>query len=321
MINTDLLQSIQDNIGLTPLQTQIIVELLKQGGECKATDLHTLVNQHMKTNRTTIYSNLEKLKQENIVIESVTDSNTKVYGLVNIDPHDLISSIKKPRESAYENLEKLLSKALEESQSKSLSLSAYYSIPNRKSLFEHVESLIQTSKKYILIQANSLFLEEIFPLIKSKISTNRLDVFVQITWNPRESDSTGIYKKYVELLDSDHVALPHPFYNEYFSQNKPTKKELEAIENADIFVNYMNNIHFIQLLSDEASLTGVHFGEEEGGGHFTRDPFTTQAFYAIFFLIFESSLGRKVNPTIIKSILKDRIVSNLMTIESYKKKD
>ena len=321
MITSDLLQTIQDNIGLTPLQTQIIVELLKQGGECKATDLHTLVNQHMKTNRTTIYSNLEKLKQENIVIESLMDNNTKVYGLVNINPHDLISSIKKPQERAYDSLEKLLTRSLEESQNKSIGPSAYYSIPNKKTLIEHVQSLIQTSKKYILIQSNSLFLEEILPYIEKKISTEKLVIFVQITWDPRGSDSTDIFNKYVELLGSDHVALPHSFYKEYFSENKPTEEELSKIQNKELFIKYMTNIHFIQLLSDEASLTGVHFGEEEGGGHFTRDPFTTQAFYSIFFLIFESSLGKKVDPAVIKSILQDRILSNFMVIENLKKDD
>ena len=106
----------------------------------------------------------------------------------------------------------------------------------------------------------------------------------------------------------------------HFPSILPSKKEIDSLTDKETFIKYMTNIHFLQLLTDEASLVGVHFGEEEGGGYFTRDPFTTQVFYLIFFLIFDSSLdNHKLDRSILKSILKDRVLHNFSTIESYKK--
>ena len=79
----------------------------------------------------------------------------------------------------------------------------------------------------------------------------------------------------------------------------------------------LQKTHFMQLLTDEGSVLGVHFGSKEGGGHFTRDPFTTQAHYIIFFLIFETSKEKKVNREILKEIMIDKVKRNfILTLES-----
>ena len=322
MINEEALDAIASNIGLTTLQTQIILELMKHGGQCTAPELHSIINKQMKVNRTTIYSSLEKLSQENLIIETESENKTKIYGLASNNPKVLIDKIRKPRENAYENLEVILQKAKEEGIKPAVNPMAYYSLTNRKMLTNYVQELIETSEKYILIQGNSLFLREIYPYIQDKSSQNKIDIFIQITWSPRsQSDLQEVYDLYTEILPEDRIAHPHPFYNEILPNLLNPKIDLKDFNDPQKFLQYLTDIHFIQLLSDQASLVGVHFGSEEeaGGGYYTRDPFTTQIFYNIFFLVFESSIGKKIDRAIIKGIVKDRIVSNFNSFVSIKK--
>ena len=324
MINKNVLDDIADNLGLTALQTQIMIELMKQGGQCTAPELHTIINNQMKINRTTINSSLEKLKSESHIIETVSENKIKIYSLTNSNPKDLIDKIKKPREHAYQSLENLLVKAKEESKQPIINPMTYYSLPNRKILMQYVKEFIETSEKYILIQGNSLFLDQIFPFIQAKVASSKIEIFIQITWSPKnESDVNKIYQKYISVLDENRVALPHIFYQEIFYNLFDSKTNVDSFQDPKQFIKYMTNIHFLQLLTDQASLVGVHFGEpdEEGGGHYTRDPFTTQIFYIIFFLIFESSTGNKIDRKIVKKILKDRISTNFVNLLSLKKEN
>ena len=130
MENNELIDQISDNLGLTSLQTQIIIELMRYGGQCSAPDLHASINKYSKVNRTTIYSSLEKLKREKI-IRSISDHKTKIYGLVEQNPKNLVEKMKKPREIAFDNLEKILLKAEEESDHKAFNPMIYYSLSNR----------------------------------------------------------------------------------------------------------------------------------------------------------------------------------------------
>ncbi|MFW9930298.1 MAG: hypothetical protein ACFFD1_12960 [Candidatus Thorarchaeota archaeon] len=306
-------KEITDNLGLTFIQGKILIELMKMGGEGTAPDLHEKLNKE-NIKRTTIYSSLEKLINDGLVIESDREGKQKVYGLVHTSPELLIKEITKSRDEAVKSFQKLLTKAREESKhSGSLDPLAYYSIKGRKRLLEQIESLISDSQKYILIQANVPMLEKLFSIIGNK-KNNAPDVkiFVQMTWNPDSSiDINAIYNKYRNLLGEDYVSLPHKFYDEIFgfyqgeySYSIPDEFKFSKFD--------INKTHFIQLLTDEGTVLGVHFGSKEGGGHFTRDPFTTQSHYVIFFLIFEESKGKKIDRNVLKEIMFDRAKKNFL---------
>lgn len=322
MPDEQLLEDISNNLGLTTLQTEIIIELMKQGGQCTAPELYTIINNKSKVNRTTIYSSLEKLEHEKIIIGTPSKNKTKLYSLSNFDPKELVNKIKKPRENAYEELEKLLIKAKEESNQPVINSMTYFSLPNRKILMDYVQEFIEKSEKYILIQGNCLFLHQIYPLIKEKSINTKIEIFIQITWSPKsDTDVDDVYEKYSSILSKNRVARPNSFYQEIFHNLFNSRSDLSKFQDTERISKYMTNIHFIQLMTDQASLVGVHFGshDEEGGGHFTRDPFTTQIFYIIFFSIFESSIGQKIDRVIIKNILEDRIVSNFNNLLSLAK--
>ncbi len=310
------LKDISENIGLTPLQTQLIVALMKYGGECSAPDLYEeILKADNKVKRTTVYSSLEKLKQENIIQEAISDNRTKLYGLINTSPEKLIADINKPREVALKSFEKILRKAKEEGNSNDSGLMAYYSLQNHKALIDHISDTINKSERYILIQANTLALEEIYPLIEKKVQSKKIDLFIQITWNPSSKiDTSSIYEKYIKLLGKENIAIPHSFYNEIFVDMVTSDKDMIKLQKDNNFIHKMTNIHFIQLLSDQGTILGAHFGDKEGGGHFTRDPYTTQSQYVLFFLIFESSTGKKVDRDIVGRILKDRILKNFSSM-------
>lgn len=311
------LSTISENIGLTPLQIQLIIELMKRGGECSAPDLYVEIkNFDEKVKRTTVYSSLEKLKQENIIQEAISDNRTKTYGLINSSPEKFIADIKKPREKALKSFEGMLVKAKEEGDViNSSGLMAYYSLSNHKALIDHIRDIIEKSEKYLLIQANTLALVEIYPFIEQKIQNNKIELFIQITWNPSaEVDTTEIYEKYANLIGKDNIAMPHPFYEEVFITLPSTDKEMIQIQKNKSFQHKMTNIHFIQLLSDQGTILGTHFGGQEGGGHFTRDPYTTQSQYVLFFLIFESVTGKKVDRSIVGRIIKDRVLKNFSSV-------
>ena len=318
MDENSLLQDISNNIGLTPLQTKLIIELMKHGGECSAPDLYEkILAIDSKVKRTTVYSSLEKLKQENIVQEAISDNRTKIYGLINTSPEKLIADINKPRDRALKSFEQILIQAKEEGNLTSSSgIMAYYSLSNHKVLIDHVSDVIAKSEKYILIQANTLALEEIYPLIEKKIQESHIDLFIQITWNPSpKTDMSSTYDKYVKLISKDNIANQNPFYSEIFGDMVSSDDDMNRLRNDKSFYHKMINIHFIQLLSDQGTIVGAHFGGNDGGGHFTRDPYTTQSLYVLFFLIFESSIGKKVDREVVRQIIKDRILQNFFQLK------
>ncbi|KKL13462.1 hypothetical protein LCGC14_2525550, partial [marine sediment metagenome] len=225
-----------------------------------------------------------------------------VYGLSHTSPELLIKGITKPRDDAIKIFQDLLKEARKDSkQNGSLNPLAYYSLKGRKRLLDQIESLIIDSQKYMLIHANATMLESIFEIMKiKKGNIPDMHIFVQITWNPNPNlDINSVYKKYVYLLGEDYVSLPHEFYNEIFALFLQEFPKAMPPEYKQSMLD-LQKTHFMQLLTDEGSVLGVHFGSKEGGGHFTRDPFTTQAHYMIFFLIFETSKEKKVNREILK---------------------
>jgi len=314
-----ILKEISDNLGLTYLQAKILTVLMKFGGEGTAPDLYNhIVLEEPNVKRTTVYSSLEKLTNDKIVIKSdQKDSKHNVYGLTKISPKELLKKIAEPKEEAFGKFKSLLENAKEEAIKKnSINPLAYYQLKGRKKLLDQVESLISNSNKYILIQANVPMLINIFDIINAKSENKDVKIFIQFTWNPNPGiyDTNDVFKKYVDLLGKDNVALPHVFYDEIFSEfNKNELLKLIPKDRLQM-IPELTSIHFIQLLTDEGSLLGVHFNSPEVGGHFTRDPYTTQAHYNIFFLIFETSKGEKVNRTTIRKILKDRIVKNFLSV-------
>ena len=138
-----------------------------------------------------------------------------------------------------------------------------------------------------------------------------------MTWNPNPNlNINSIHKKYESVLGEDYITLPHEFYNEIFALfQQEFPKAMPPKYRQNMF--NIQKTRFIQLLTDEGSILGVHFGSREGGGHFTRDPFTTQAHYVIFFLIFETSKKKKINREIFKEIMIDRVKRNfVLALES-----
>lgn len=314
----DQLQNMIENLGLTYLQGKILIELMRMGGEGTAPELHEKIGKN-EIKRTTVYSSLEKLVNDGLVVESDQEGKQKIYGLSHTSPELIIQDITKPRDEAKKFFENLLKEAREESTHVgSLNPLGYYSLKGRKKLLSQTKSLIIDSQKYILIHANVNMLEEIYEDINSKKSKMpHVHIFVQMTWNPSPNiDINNIYKKLADLLGEENISLPHEFYNEIFTllqQEFPKAMPTDLRES----MHDIQKTHFIQLLSDEGSVLGVHFGSKEGGGHFTRDPFTTQVHYIIFFLIFEISKGRKINREVLKEIMIDRIKRNfLMSLES-----
>ncbi|MHA2105731.1 MAG: hypothetical protein ACW981_20075 [Candidatus Hodarchaeales archaeon] len=309
MSDENELEQIIENLGLTYLQGRILIELMRMGGEGAAPDLHEKLGKN-EIKRTTIYSSLEKLIGDGLVVES--------DGLSHTSPELIIQDITKPRDDAKKLFEDLLKEAREESKRNgSLNPLSYYSLKGRKKLLDQIESLIIDSHKYILIHANVTMLEEILDVVNAKKEKMPgMHIFVQMTWNPNPIiDINSTYKKYVNLLGEDYVSLPHEFYNEIFALfQKEFPKAMPPEFKQSMYD--IQKTHFIQLLTDEGSVLGVHFGSKEGGGHFTRDPFTTQVHYNIFFLIFETSKGGKINREILKEVLIDRVRRNfLMTLE------
>jgi sugar-specific transcriptional regulator TrmB len=303
-----VLKNVSENLGLTFLQGKIIIELMRMGGEGTAPELHEKLDKNV-IKRTTVYSSLEKLISDGLVFESDQEGKQKVYGLSHTSPELIIQDITKPRDDATKSFKEFLKEAREESKRNgSLNPLTYYSLKGRKKLLDQIESLIIDSHKYILIHANVTMLAEIFDIVNTKKEkTPEMHIFVQMTWNPNPKiDINSIYKKYVNLLGEDHVSLPHEFYNEIFGLFQQEFPKAIPPEFRQSMYD-IQKTHFIQLLTDEGTVLGVHFGSKEGGGHFTRDPFTTQVHYNIFFLIFETSKGKKINREILKEILIDRV--------------
>lgn len=309
----DTLHKIFDNLGLTDLQGKILIELMKMGGEGTAPEIHERVGKS-SFKRPTVYSSLDHLVSDKLVFESDQDGKHKVYGLKHSSPEQLIQKLTQPREAAIKSFKKLLEEAKEESKKKiNLNPLSYYSLRGKDKIISQIASLIYESQKYILIQANTTMLKEIFDFVKQKIAnTPDIRIFVQMTWNPDPSlNIDSIFSKYVKLLGEQFVSKPHQFYDEIFGLfQQEFPERIPETYRSGLFE--MQKMHFIQLLTDEGSVVGVHFGGSDGGGHFTRDPYTTQSHYMIFFLIFETSKKRKVDREILKEILTDRVLQNLI---------
>jgi sugar-specific transcriptional regulator TrmB len=318
MIDEIKLQQTFESLNLTSLQGKILIELMRIGGESTAPELHERLGKK-NFKRTTIYSSLEKLVNDGFVVESDQDGKQKVYGLKHTTPEQLIKNLTKSHEEASKFFSDLLIKANNESKLNSIiNPLAYYSIKGREKLLNQIENVIADSEKYILVQANITMLEEIFSILKAKkdMSPN-IKIFILITWNPDpKRNIMDTYNKYVELLAENFVSLPHAFYTELFSLIGKEIADIIPKNSSQIY--QIDKTHFIQLLTDEASVLGIHFGSSVGGGHYTRDPYTTQAHYSMFFLIFELSKGTKINREIVKEIMIDRLKKNYSLVFNSK---
>ena len=308
-------ESICSSIGLTNLQGKVLIELIRLGGEASAPEIYKkIILEDKNIKRTTIYSTLEKLVHDGLIIESEQENKQKMFGLKHESPEELIKEISRPREQAIKEFEELLQKAKLESDRDTLDPLAYFSLKGKTKLLNQIDTTIKSSKKYLLIQANIPMLDQIYPKIEKKLQMDKnIHVFIQMTWNPDKNiNSEQIFDKYAKLIGPRNIAKPSAFYNEVFAfvNDKELLKDLN--EEKMSIVKKMKHLHFLQLLSDEGCILGVHFDSENGGGHFTRDPFTTQAYFPMFFSIFESSTNEKVDREVLKFILKDRTLNNFL---------
>ena len=301
-------------LGLTSLQGKIILELVKRGGESTVPELTTSLD----NNRTTLYSGLNQLKKLNLVIESKETSKQTSYSIMHTSINLIIQKLVQPRDNAISDFKKLLLQAkASQIQNQDYFLN-YFSLKGRKKLMNQIQSVIADSNEYMLIQANTTMLDLIFPWIAEKqIQRPELRIFIQITWNPdpKRFDMNTMLAQYQKVIGQDQIAPPHPGYVRLLGGLYSMEEILQQIP-----VEYHPTIiklpkaHFIQLLSDDGSVVGVHFGGVEGGGYFTRDIFTTQAFHNIFFLIFEMSLGKQIDDGILKNIMLKIVSRNLLKI-------
>lgn len=302
-------------LGLTSLQGKIILELLKRGGESTVPELSTSLDD----NRTTLYSGLNQLKKLNLVIESKETSKQTSYSIMHTSINLIIQKLVQPRDNAISDFKKLLLQAKASQIQNQDYFMDYFSLKGKKKLMNQIQSVIADSNEYMLIQANTTMLDLIFPWIAEKqIQRPELRIFIQITWNPdpKRFNMKTMIERYQKIIGQDHIVPPHPGYDRLLGGLLYSEDDI--IQQIPVkYHSVLKNrptVYFIQVLSDQGSVMGVHFGGTEGGGHFTRDIFTTQAFHNIFFIIFEMSLGKQIDDGILKNIMIKIVSRNLLKI-------
>ncbi len=312
ILNGDNFDRISKQLGLNPLQAKIILSLLEEGGEATAPQIIKILSKEQKINRTSVYLALDQLSKLNLVLSTEQPSKHKKYALISTSPEKIIETILRPQQKAISEYSQLLKTAKESQSLDKESFLSYYSLQGRKRLMEQIFTVIEESQIYILIQANTNMLDLLYPLISTKVQQcPDIELFIQVTWNPNPNlDMQDIKSKYEEIIGIDRIALPNKLYTEIFGLYK--RKEFANDPILKLFLPRATKTHFGQLLTDAGTILGLHYGSDDqiGGGNFTRDPFTTHAHHIIFFFIYETSLGKKVDRELLKKILLTRIRLN-----------
>ncbi|MFX1253482.1 MAG: hypothetical protein ACFFCZ_17870 [Promethearchaeota archaeon] len=303
---------ISNQLGLNPLQAKIILSLLEEGGEATAPQIINILSKEQKINRTSVYLALDQLSKLDLVLSTEQPSKHKKYALISTSPEKIIETILRPQKKAILEYSQLLKTAKESQSLDKESFQSYYSLQGRKHLMKQISTVIEESQIYILIQANTNMLDLLYPLISDKVDEcPDIEIFIQVTWNPNPNlDMQDIKSKYEKIIGIDHVALPNELYTEIFDLYKQPEYTNEPL--LKLFLPRATKTHFGQLLTDVGTVLGLHYGSDDqiGGGSFTRDPFTTHAHHIIFFFIFETSLGKKVDRELLKKILLTRLKLN-----------